>query len=153
MKALSVRQPWAWLIIAGHKDVENRSWTTTYRGPLLIHAARRPDDVMADIENRYGVSIDRTALQFWGIIGHVELVDVVKRSDSKWFLGPFGFVFRNPVALPFFPIGGRPKLFDLSALSSPAEWTPSLRWPQLMVGKFSIVPIFIIAAVHSLVAA
>jgi hypothetical protein len=36
-------------------------------------------------------------------------------------LGPFGFVFRNPVALPFFPIGGRPKLFDLSALSSPAE--------------------------------
>jgi ASCH domain len=64
MKALSVRQPWAWLIIAGHKDVENRSWTTTYRGPLLIHAARRPDDVMADIENRYGVSIDRTALQF-----------------------------------------------------------------------------------------
>jgi hypothetical protein len=52
MKELSIRQPWAWLIIAGHKDVENRSWTTTYRGPLLIHAARRPDDVMADIENR-----------------------------------------------------------------------------------------------------
>jgi hypothetical protein len=100
MKALSIRQPGAW---------------------LLIHAARRPDDVMADIENRYGVSIDRTALQFSGIIGRVELVDVVKRSDSKWFLGPFGFVFRNPVALPFVPIGGRQKLFDLPAFSSPAE--------------------------------
>jgi hypothetical protein len=75
MKALSIRQPWAWLIITGHKDVENRSWTTTYRGPLLIHAARRADDVMADIENRYGVSIDRTALQFSGIIGRVELVE------------------------------------------------------------------------------
>jgi hypothetical protein len=121
MKVLSIRQPWAWLIITGHKDVENRSWTTTYRGPLLIHAARRADDVMADIENRYGVSIDRTALQFSGIIGRVELVDVVKRSDSKWFLGPFGFVFRNPVALPFIPIGGRQKLFDLPVLSSPAE--------------------------------
>jgi hypothetical protein len=121
MKALSIRQPWAWLIITGHKDVENRSWTTTYRGPLLIHAARRPDDVMTDIKNRYGVSIDRTSLQFSGIIGRVELVDVVKRSNSKWFLGPFGFVFRNPVALPFAPIGGRQKLFDLPALTSPAE--------------------------------
>jgi hypothetical protein len=30
--ALSVRQPWAWLIVNGYKDVENRSWTTHYRG-------------------------------------------------------------------------------------------------------------------------
>jgi hypothetical protein len=120
MKALSIRQPWAWLIIAGYKDVENRTWRTTYRGPLLIHAARRPDDVILDIENRYGVRIDRKALQFAGIIGRVELVDVVKRSDSKWFLGPFGFVFRNPVALPFAPIAGKQKLFDLPTLPPPA---------------------------------
>jgi hypothetical protein len=37
MKALSIQQPWAWAIIAGHKDVENRSWYTHHRGSLLIH--------------------------------------------------------------------------------------------------------------------
>jgi ASCH domain len=42
---LTVRQPWAWAIIHGGKDVENRSWRTKYRGPLLIHAgsAFEPD--------------------------------------------------------------------------------------------------------------
>ncbi|MCB2188832.1 MAG: ASCH domain-containing protein [Deltaproteobacteria bacterium] len=39
MKCLSIRQPWASLIVAGMKDVENRSWATKYRGPVLIHAA------------------------------------------------------------------------------------------------------------------
>jgi len=42
MRILTVRQPWAWAIIAGHKPVENRSWTTDYRGPLAIHAGRTP---------------------------------------------------------------------------------------------------------------
>ncbi len=39
-KTLTIHQPWAWAIAAGHKTVENRSWTTSYRGPLLIHAGR-----------------------------------------------------------------------------------------------------------------
>ena len=40
MRTLSIRQPWAWLIVHGHKDVENREWATDYRGPLLIHASK-----------------------------------------------------------------------------------------------------------------
>ena len=39
MKALSIRQPWAWLIVHGSKRVENRSRRTHYRGPVLIHAS------------------------------------------------------------------------------------------------------------------
>lgn len=39
MKALTVRQPWAWAIVFGGKDVENRTWLPKYRGPLAIHAA------------------------------------------------------------------------------------------------------------------
>ncbi len=39
MKALTVRQPWAWALMEGGKDIENRKWATTYRGPLAIHAA------------------------------------------------------------------------------------------------------------------
>lgn len=43
MKTISVRQPWAWLIINGYKDIENRSREANYRGPVLIHAsAHRP---------------------------------------------------------------------------------------------------------------
>lgn len=40
MKALSIRQPWAWLIVNGFKDIENRSWDTKYRGLVLIHASK-----------------------------------------------------------------------------------------------------------------
>ncbi len=38
MRVLSIRQPWAWFIAAGLKDVENRSWETSYRGTVAIHA-------------------------------------------------------------------------------------------------------------------
>ncbi|WP_206002040.1 ASCH domain-containing protein [Paraburkholderia aromaticivorans] len=41
MKALSIRQPWAWLIVKGHKDIENRTWSTRFRGRVLIHAGAR----------------------------------------------------------------------------------------------------------------
>lgn len=44
MKALSVRQPWAWAITAAGKDVENRSWTTGYRGLVAIHAPLTAED-------------------------------------------------------------------------------------------------------------
>jgi hypothetical protein len=40
MRALSIRQPWAWLIVHGFKPVENRDWATDYRGPLAIHAGK-----------------------------------------------------------------------------------------------------------------
>jgi hypothetical protein len=41
MKALSVMQPWATLIALGAKRIETRSWSTSYRGPLAIHASSR----------------------------------------------------------------------------------------------------------------
>lgn len=54
MKALSVRQPWAWAIAKGYKPVENRTWSTQYRGPLAIHAGQRWDD-SGDEALRFGV--------------------------------------------------------------------------------------------------
>ena len=42
MKALTVYQPWASLIACGSKTLETRRWATKYRGPLAIHAAKRP---------------------------------------------------------------------------------------------------------------
>lgn len=42
MKALTVKQPWAALIISGVKNVENRSWATAHRGELAIHSSLKP---------------------------------------------------------------------------------------------------------------
>lgn len=42
MKAITIWQPWASLLISGQKIYETRSWATAYRGPIAIHAAKRP---------------------------------------------------------------------------------------------------------------
>ena len=48
MKVLTLHQPWATLIVAGHKRYETRSWRTSYRGPVLIHAGKQIDRYFAD---------------------------------------------------------------------------------------------------------
>lgn len=110
---LTVRQPWAWLIIHGGKDIENRSRGIHYRGPVLIHAARgmTEDEYYDawDYADDIGVEVptmDVINHQRGGIIGSVEIVDCVSRSDSPWFCGPHGFVLRNPQPLPFHPCRG-----------------------------------------------
>ena len=110
-KAISIRQPWAWLIVNGHKDIENRSWKTNFRGPLLIHAAKgmTKDEyigalVMAE-EN--GVVVpDFKDLELGGIVGHAVLIDCVSHSYDPWFFGPFGFVMVKQKPLPFITCKG-----------------------------------------------
>ena len=58
MKTLTVRQPWAWAIAKGYKDVENRSRATSHRGPLAIHAGLQWDEPK-DLWLRNAVSIAR----------------------------------------------------------------------------------------------
>ena len=113
MKAISIRQPYAWLVVGGHKPIENRTWNTNYRGPLAIHAPLKTHDhPLTEIAQRHHVAIDPTALEFGGIIGHVDLIDVVISSPSPWFTGPFGFVFANPRPCPFIPTRGQQSLFN-----------------------------------------
>jgi hypothetical protein len=112
-KVLSIRQPFAWLIVSGHKDIENRVWSTNYRGRLLIHAGKRFFDApIGEIEETFGVPVDRDALTLGAIIGSVELVDVVTRSRSRWFTGPFGFVLRNAKIITPIPLRGRERFFN-----------------------------------------
>jgi hypothetical protein len=97
VKAITIRQPWAWAIIFGGKDIENRTWSTNYRGPLLIRAGAA---YRADAWLPRGVHPpDREDLDFSAIIGVVDLVDVIEKSRSRWFQGDYGFVLRNPRAL------------------------------------------------------
>src|SRR5262245_22363982 len=59
MKALTVKQPYASLIIRGYKRCETRSWHTNYRGPLAIHAALDPDPHIHDLLATYAAHLSR----------------------------------------------------------------------------------------------
>jgi len=89
MKALSIRQPWAWAIVAGHKKFENRSWKTSYRGPLIIHAGKqfRFSELhdMAGYAMADGFDLPEHEEDYpkGGIIGVVDLVDIVTRAFSN----------------------------------------------------------------------
>ena len=120
--ALSVRQPWAWAIIHAGKDIENRTWgDPRRRGRIAIHASKG----MTVEEYLYGTefiervcrraSAPRCGLALGGIIGSVELVDIVTASDSPWFEGPYGFVLRDPQPSEFIPARGALGFFRWSA--------------------------------------
>lgn len=105
VRVLSVQQPWAWAIVEGHKLVENRTWNTRYRGPVLIHAGvtvRGPEIEYLRKEFRLKPP-SRSEIDRGCIVGVAELVDVVTRKNAKrygrWFGGPYGLVLRNAVAL------------------------------------------------------
>jgi len=98
MKALSVRQPWAHLIIHGGKDVENRSRRTLHRGPLAIHAAGTMTPAERAMLPHFPL-INPAKLPMEAIIGIVELVDCVQGYDSKWAMeGMWHWVLANPKA-------------------------------------------------------
>lgn len=98
MRCLSIRQPWADLILYGHKDIENRTWSTKHRGRLLVHAGMTYDeDGAASLHARYPALVDAARVRTGRVLGAVEVVGCVARSDSPWFFGPVGWPLRNPV--------------------------------------------------------
>lgn len=108
-KALSIRQPWAWLIVNGYKDVENRSWSTRHRGPFLIHAGQKFDYEGYEWVKKH-FDIDMPAINEFdrgGIVGRAKLVDCVTSSKSQWFTGPYGFILANARPLPLIPTRGK----------------------------------------------
>lgn len=122
MIALSIRQPWAWAIITGHKRIENRSWTTHYRGPMLIHAGARlePVDTLIPIAKTRGFAMPQPDdLKRGGIVGQVDLVDVVTNSRDPWFdPGGYGWVLANPRELSFHACKGRLGLFQVDGVGT-----------------------------------
>jgi hypothetical protein len=126
--ALSIRQPWAWLILNGGKDVENRDWVPSnpgldFRGPFYIHASRAlygtKDDrvrIRAWVFKRFGLVIpadDR--LITGGIVGRANVIDVVRESTSPWFEGPYGLVLADAKPVPFVKMTGTSGFFSISA--------------------------------------
>ncbi len=138
MRALSIRQPWAWLIVNGYKDIENRDWATNYRGRVYVHAGKKPDGANAN-ETRHivgGIMQDlrymglmeahstvwdvvhlrknRYAQHYGAIVGEVTITDCVTDSDSDWFVGDYGFVLTDPKAYDKpIPCRGQLGLFEV----------------------------------------
>jgi hypothetical protein len=79
--ALTIKQPFAALVARGIKDVENRSWSTDYRGPIFIHAGRAWDETPLPVPMWVP---DREIFTYGAIIGTVNLIDVIRNSDSPW---------------------------------------------------------------------
>jgi hypothetical protein len=108
MRALSIKQPWAELILRGDKDVENRSWRTHHRGPLLIHASRTVD---REAMRHHGLG----SLPTGGLVGLVDVIDCTKQRSSQWHLeGCFGWYLQRPVRLErLLPMPGRVGFFHV----------------------------------------
>jgi len=125
MQALSIKQPWAWAILAGHKRVENRTWTTDYRGPLAIHAGLQEDPEGYRLLAELGIDVPDD-LPRGAILGTVDLLGVVRVPDCPMLLdthdladdpfatGPFCWILGSPQALTV-PITcrGRLGLFEV----------------------------------------
>lgn len=111
MKALTVKQPWAWLIVNGHKTQEYRTWKTDYRGPLAIIASARSDWDTIVAANDWADDHD-VILPDWleggGIVGIVELTDITVHPE-----GGYIWHLQDAKPLSFIACKGRLGLFDL----------------------------------------
>lgn len=125
MKALTLRPSWAWLVVNGYKDIENRSWATRLRGRIWIHASSSPV-TRAEYENFIAICRyrrikqipAREAFQTGGIVGSVEIVDCVTKSRSYWFGGDYGFVLKNARCAQFKPMKGKLGFFEVKKRTS-----------------------------------
>ncbi len=143
---LSVRQPWAYLLAAGIKDVENRSWTTRYRGELFIHASKQFDWGFCwyACEHKYNPSVVKAAHlviehfgvrfikgpdspqvtcrreEFGAIIGKAVLHDVVADSSSIW-ADPYlkHWIMKRAIAIKPIPMKGKLGLFKAEVSDTP----------------------------------
>lgn len=113
MRALSIRQPWAWLIVNGYKDVENRDWKRDHiRGEILIHASKLVDRGGYEFVAQHFPEIFPLIPAPWqiergGIVGKATITDCVSKHISLWFFGKYGFLLENAKPLTFLPMNGQ----------------------------------------------
>jgi hypothetical protein len=114
MKALTIRQPWAWAILSGCKTVENRSYPTSYRGPLLIHAGASCASLIDMLPNG---TVVPDSLAFGCLLGTVELMDCVRVDEvppGPFVSGPWCWLLANPQPLKTpIPYVGRQRMFNV----------------------------------------
>lgn len=122
LRALSIKQPWAWLIVNGFKDIENRDNLKNFTGDFLVHAGASYDYDWILKFNRTIDSIfflgriklvqqNKGLIQSGGIIGYATITGFVEKSDSPWFVGKYGLLIKDAKPLPFTPCKGKLSFF------------------------------------------
>lgn len=121
MLTLSIQQPWAWLIVNGHKDVENRTWSTRVRGMIRVHAGQKFDKEGYEwIRHEFpGIALpEPSEFERGGIVGRVRIIGCVERMESPWFFGPFGFALTEGQSSTFMPCKGKLGFFKVEGEST-----------------------------------
>ncbi len=121
MKAISIKQPWAWLIAVGYKTVENRKWYTGYRGDILIHASKSKVDLERDIEyvrQAFKIGIDPEQLIFGKVLAVADLIACTKepkeKIDQYWHdTGKFAWILRRIRPIDPFEVRGELNVFEV----------------------------------------
>jgi hypothetical protein len=143
VKALSIRQPWPWMIFHAGKDIENRDWGDYYPaladarklvegafknggGRFLIHAGKgmTRDEYEDCLHTAHLISRTHPfppgltlpafdALPRGGIVGSAQLDDVVTEHSSPWFFGRIGLVLRDARPCAFVPYKGALGFFSV----------------------------------------
>lgn len=120
-RALSIRQPWASLIVQGLKTIEVRSWPTKHRGQLWIHAGKTVDK-----QAMTHFSLDPASMVRGAVIAYCDLYDCRRFNSSTWnsesnghlnlgsFESPkFGWYIRSVVPVDPVEMNGRLGLMKL----------------------------------------
>lgn len=129
MKALTLTQPWATLVISGAKRIETRSWPTAYRGRIAIHAAKGMPRWAREacyeiyfaraLDDRHWDELPRGC-----VIGTVDIIDCrptesfddvimpAEREMGDFAPGRFGWVLANPIPITPVPAGGALGLWE-----------------------------------------
>ncbi len=138
--ALSIRQPWAALIVAGRKTIEVRTWSTQRRGPIWIHASKLPDPRPEAWAHVNTPDLMVAASRIGGLIGVADLIDCIvypamepfardcefHSNAREWFQPPqmYGFRFDAARPVPFQPYVGKTLFFPLSIVPIAAVERP-----------------------------
>jgi hypothetical protein len=137
MKAITVQQPWAHLICANIKPVENRKWKTNFRGRVLIHASAKPNTYPLDMiftREQLDELLQRNTEYYWcggkyggvrhdnsAIIGSIEIIDCVKNHPSVWAeKDAYNWVLAYPVLFiePVKNVKGKLSFWDYPGISA-----------------------------------
>lgn len=117
LMAVTVHMPWAWLLAAGYKPLENRNWVpkiVPVGAWMAIHAGMKFDpaevqDIMDDLQDQGVLKVRRedrplTLAMLMEQCGHIlsvgRLDRIATQSDSRWFIGKYGWCFDPMVRLP-----------------------------------------------------
>lgn len=115
LKAISIKQPFAWFVVNGFKPLENRNTLKNFKGDVLIHTGKKWDDnwmekMKIDSTTQMAIrsmSALKSQYPFGGIVGVATFTGSITESDSAWFVGKYAFQIENAYEIDFIKCKGK----------------------------------------------